>query len=203
VAGSSLASIAGLADAVRGAAIRAGSEEPSVRGADWQTAAVTAVGVDGTVTAAGILARRARSYADPQIGDLIVLTNSGNGNWAALCKLAPGDGSDGWQTPALTSPWINYVGAGGYTGARYRRYPDGDVGIEGVVASNAVAVGPTSNLFTLPAGFRPAAIVVAPVLTTGNAVRQLEVSAVGLVRLTGLPVAAVTYVTIGCRFSTL
>jgi hypothetical protein len=203
MAGSSLAAVATLADAIKSAAVQAGSNEPSVRGADWQTAAVTAVGSDGTVTAAGIIARRSRSYADAAVGDLILLTISGSGNWVALCKLAPSDGSDAWQAPALTSPWINYVGAGGYTGARYRRYPDGDVSIEGVVASNAVSVGPTSNLFTLPANFRPAAIVVAPVLTTGNAVRQLEVSAVGLVRLTGLPVGAVTYVTIGCRFSTL
>ena len=203
MAGSSLAVVASLADAVRAAAVRAGTEEPAVRGADWQTAAVTAVGSDGTVTAAGIIARRSRNYADPAIGDLIVLTNSGNGNWAALCKMAPSDGSDAWLAPSLTAPWINYVGAGGYTNARYRRYADGDVALEGVIFSNGTSVSGTTSVFTLPAGFRPPTIEVFTVLTTGNAVRQMEVTAAGLVRFVSLPVGAVTYITINCRFSTL
>lgn len=201
--GSSLARVASLADAIKGAAVQAGSNEPAVRGADWQTAAVTAVGSDGTVTAAGIIARRSRNYGDAAVGDLIVLTISGSGNWVALCKLAPSDGSDAWQAPSLTAPWINYVGAGGYTNARYRRYADGDVALEGVIFSNGTSVSGTTSVFTLPAGFRPPTIEVFTSLTTGNAVRQMEVTAAGLVRFVSLPVGAVTYITINCRFSTL
>lgn len=200
---SSLAVIARLADAIGGVAAQVGANDPQVRGSDWQTALVTVVGTDGTVTAAGIIARRSRHYADAAIGDLIVLTNSGSGNWVALCKLAPSDGSDAWLAPSLTAPWINYVGAGGYTGARYRRYADGDVALEGVIFSNGTSVSGTTSVFTLPAGFRPPTIEVFTVLTTGNAVRQMEVTAAGLVRFVSLPVGAVTYITINCRYSTL
>lgn len=200
---SGLAITAALADAISSAAVQAGADDPKVRGADWQTAVVTAVGTDGTVTAGGIIARRARNYGDPTVGDLILVTNSGSGNWAALCKMAPADGSDGWQSPTLTTPWINYVAAAGYTPARYRRYADGDVALEGLIASNGTSVTGTSNLFTLPTGFRPSTIQVFTSLTAGNAVRQLEISAAGLVRYTGLPAGAVSYVTINCRFSTL
>lgn len=196
-------SVAKLADAIGTSAEQVGTSTPKVRGADWQTATVTAVGTDGTVTAGGIPARRARNYGDAAVGDLVFLTNSGAGNWAALAKMAPADGSDAWQTPTLTTPWINYVAAPGYTGARYRRYADGDVALEGLIASNGTSVSGAVNVFTLPAGFRPPTIEVFTSLTAGNAVRQLEISAAGLVRFTGLPVGAVSYVTLNCRFSTL
>lgn len=196
-------STARLADAIGASAEQVGTRTPKIRGADWQTATVTAVGTDGTVTAGGIIARRSRNYADPAIGDLVILTNSGNGNWAVLAKTAPADGSDAWQAVTLTLPWINYVAAPGYTAARYRRHADGDVALEGLIASNGTSVSGAVNVFTLPAGFRPGTIQVFTSLTAGNAVRQLEISAAGLVRFTGMPAGAVSYVTLNCRFSTL
>lgn len=195
-------SLARLADAIGTTALTVGTGTPGVRGGDWQLATVTAVGADGTVTAGGIPARRHRGYVDAAIGDLVVLMNSGAGDWIALGKQAPVDGSDGWQTPALTSPWINYVGAGGYRSARYRRYPDGDVALEGVVASNGTSVSGTVTVLTLPAGYWPQAIEVFTAITAGNVIRQLEVTAAGVVRLAGLPAGAVSYVTINCRYST-
>lgn len=195
-------SLTRLADAIGANAANVGAGTPAVRGGDWQPATVTAVNADGTVTAGGIPARRARSYADAAVGDLIALMNSGAGDWIALGKLAPVDGSDGWQAPTLNTPWINYVGAGGYRGARYRRYPDGDVALEGVVASGGTSVSGTVTVLTLPAGYWPQAIEVFTAITAGNVVRQLEVTAAGVVRLAGLPAGAVSYVTINCRYST-
>lgn len=80
-----------LADAVRQQAVAAGTESPAVRGADWRLAVVNTVGSDGTiVTTDGITARCMESYLIPAASDLIVITQSGNGNW-----LAWGRGSTG------------------------------------------------------------------------------------------------------------
>lgn len=73
-----------LADAMRQTAIQAGASSPDVRGADWQTAVVTAVNSDGTVNIGVIVARCLDSYALPAVGDLIYLTQSGAGNWVAV-----------------------------------------------------------------------------------------------------------------------
>lgn len=79
---------AGLADAIRDQAVRAGADTPLVRGADWQTVTVTAVNSDGTVNVGVIVARRLDSYASPQVGDIIYLSSSGAGNWIALGRAA-------------------------------------------------------------------------------------------------------------------
>lgn len=73
-----------LADALRKSAVQAGASSPDVRGADWQTAVVTAVNGDGTVNIGVIVARCLDSYAVPAVGDLIYLTQSGAGNWVAV-----------------------------------------------------------------------------------------------------------------------
>ncbi|MGW6741625.1 hypothetical protein ACWGDX_13015 [Streptomyces sp. NPDC055025] len=70
------------------AARAAGASDPQVRGADWQTAVVTAVGVDGTVSIGSIRARRLDTYQGAQVGDMIAITQSGAGNWVALGRLA-------------------------------------------------------------------------------------------------------------------
>lgn len=77
-----------LADAVAGLAERTGTRTPAVRGSDWRTDTVTAVGGDGTVDVGPIRARRLESYAVPQVGDRVMLTQAGGGSWLAVGRLA-------------------------------------------------------------------------------------------------------------------
>ena len=84
---SSHASTRDLKSALQQQAKRAGERAPSVRGADWRMATVTAVGT-GTVTADGIVCRRLKSYTTPTVGDVTIISQSGNGNWIALGPLA-------------------------------------------------------------------------------------------------------------------
>lgn len=80
-----------LADALRQQAVQAGAATPAVRGADWRLAVVQTVNADGTIlTTDGITARRMETYVGAAATDLIVITQSGNGNW-----LAWGRGSTG------------------------------------------------------------------------------------------------------------
>lgn len=78
-----------LSLALKQQAKRAGERAPSVRGADWRQATVTAVNTDGTVDADGIPSiRRLQAFTDPAVGDTIVISQSGAGNWLALGRLA-------------------------------------------------------------------------------------------------------------------
>ncbi|MEU3613536.1 hypothetical protein ABZ725_14630 [Streptomyces sp. NPDC006872] len=189
-----------LAAAVQRAMVRTGQSTPAVRGADWETATVTAVNADGTVDAGGIEdIRRMADYQAPAVGDLIKVTQSSAGNWLAEGRMVPATG-DAWTSPSLTSPWINYPGGGNYQGARYKRMADGMVVIEGLIASNSVSVSGVSNVFTLPAGYRPTATLVFGTLNTGNVIRQLEVVETGVVRFAALPAGAVGFISINCQF---
>lgn len=76
-----------LAWALKQQATRAGEQAPSVRGADWRLATVTAVGT-GTVTADGLTVRCMESYLFPAAGDVIVITQSSSGNWLAWGRTA-------------------------------------------------------------------------------------------------------------------
>jgi len=87
VSKSSHASNRDLKFALQQQAKRAGERSPSVRGADWRLATVTAVGT-GTVTADGIVCRRLKSYTTPTVGDVSVISQSSSGNWIALGPLA-------------------------------------------------------------------------------------------------------------------
>lgn len=83
------ASTRDLKYAIQQAAKRTGEQAPSVRGADWRLATVTAVNTGGTVDADGIPAiRRLKSYTTPAVGDVIVISQSSSGNWLALGPLA-------------------------------------------------------------------------------------------------------------------
>lgn len=83
-----------LADAANRASLRQAAAAPAVRGADWQLATVATVGSDGTVTTTtAVVARRTEHYLDPAVGDLIVITQSGAGNWLTLGRLGAGSGS--------------------------------------------------------------------------------------------------------------
>ncbi|MFF2100996.1 hypothetical protein [Streptomyces sp. NPDC058202] len=76
-----------LTSALQGQAKRVGEQAPSVRGADWRLATVTAVGA-GTVTADGLVWRCLSSYVSPTIGDVAVVSQSSSGNLIALNRLA-------------------------------------------------------------------------------------------------------------------
>lgn len=67
---------------------RKAAASPLVRGADWRTATVATVGTDNTITTAdGIPCRRMAAYDHPVVGDQIVISRSGAGNWRAEGRL--------------------------------------------------------------------------------------------------------------------
>lgn len=120
---------ADLADALLQESVRAGTSTPAVRGSDWQTAVVTAVATDGTLTAGGISGiRRLAHFTDPAIGDTIVIEQNSKGNIIALGRLATSVGE--WTalpfaagfsaTPTYQVPQYRVVGQsvhlrGGFT----------------------------------------------------------------------------------------
>lgn len=73
-----------LASAVREQAKQAGADTSAVRGSDWRMAVVATVNADGTiVTTDGVTARRDETYVSPAATDLIVISQSSNGQWWA------------------------------------------------------------------------------------------------------------------------
>ncbi|MFF8100194.1 hypothetical protein ACF07S_10520 [Streptomyces sp. NPDC016640] len=141
-----------LAWAIKQQAKRAGEQTPSVRGADWRLATVTAVGVDGTVTADDILCRRMETYTLPLVGDVIVITQSSSGNWLALGRTDPGTGTP-WRayTPAWTAATTNpSLGNGTITG-RYTRLPGRTcVAAIRLVTGSTTTYGSGAYLFSVP-----------------------------------------------------
>ncbi|MFJ7963123.1 hypothetical protein [Streptomyces sp. NPDC096324] len=88
-----------LAWALKRQAQRAGEQAPSVRGADWRLATVTAVNSNGTVDADGIPGiRRAEFYRNALVGDVIALTQASSGNLLAL----------GRMLSVADPPWVPY-----------------------------------------------------------------------------------------------
>ncbi|MET8694678.1 hypothetical protein ABZV65_19295 [Streptomyces bauhiniae] len=78
-----------LAWALEQKAKRTAQTTPTARGADWRQATVATVAGDGTITTTdGIKARCLTSYTTPATGDLIVISQAGNGQWLALNRLA-------------------------------------------------------------------------------------------------------------------
>lgn len=82
----------------------------------------------------------------------------------------------GWLTPTLLNSWSNF--GSGFQAARYRRVGTGQVEIQGLVTGGT---GPVSTVFTLPAGFRPAATLIFATIAN-NAVARIDVEADGDVR---------------------
>lgn len=105
--------------------------------------------------------------------------------------------------PAFTSPWVVYNDpvSGLYQNPRYILGRDGFVDMEGLAKTTSSVTG-TSNIFTLPPGFRPPKHVVFSSLNNGPSTQQLEVLGTGVVRLTGLPAGTVTYASLVARFAT-
>lgn len=144
-----------LVAALKSQSTRAGEQAPSVRGADWRTATVTAVGA-GTVTADGIVARCMERYALPAIGDVAVISESSNGNWIALGRLA--NAASTWANLTLASGYI-YPGHG-YTASWMRDgsriYLRGRIGLTG-----GGGMPNATTIATIPTGIRPAGGVAA------------------------------------------
>lgn len=80
-----------LKAALRRQAQRVGEESPSVRGADWRLAVVTAVNADGTIDADGITVRRLETYVQPAVDDVVVLDQNSMGNWLCRGRIAVDD----------------------------------------------------------------------------------------------------------------
>ncbi|WP_435601442.1 hypothetical protein [Streptomyces sp. C10-9-1] len=150
--------ILSLADAVGEEAERSGARSPAVRGADWRTAEVATVDAAGTVTTTdGIPVRRLQSYRRPAVGDIVVITRSGAGSWAALGRLDTG--TDGWTALTLPGGWSPQAN---YYAPAYRLNRDGTASLSGMsVLSGSLATG--TVVTTLPSEARPAAQVRFPV----------------------------------------
>lgn len=140
------------ARALAAAGQRRAQADPLVRGADWRTATVDTVGTDGTITTSdGIPCRRIQTYQAPAVGDQVVITRSGSGNWLAAGRLAAA--GDGWTALTLASGWTANAS---YNTPAYRLHGDGTASLCGL-ASNAGVTGVATVAtlpFTLPAKVR-------------------------------------------------
>lgn len=145
---------ADLADVLARQVRQASDQDPSIRGADWRLAVVASIQTTGTVTTAdSIVARRTDLYVTPVVGDTIVLTVSGNGNWLALGRVAPSTTAGTWQALTYNGTWSAW-GAPHYPPA-YRINGDGTVSLSGLAKAPGSTTG-TSTIATLPAAARPA-----------------------------------------------
>lgn len=133
---------------------RTAAATPLVRGADWRTAIVASISSNGTITTTdGIPARRIQPYSYPAVGDRVVISRNGAGNWIALGVLGTGTGA--WVTiPAGTG----YTALSGYQAPTCRVSGD-RVDLRGSYSKPGTGVTIVyGDVFaTLPAGYRPAA----------------------------------------------
>jgi hypothetical protein len=107
-----------------------------------------------------------------------------------------------WQTPTLAGTWVNL--AGGYQPIKYRLVDD-MIEMVGVITNASVVANP-STLFTLAAGWRPAAAQhVATVAVWSSASRAvcLDIATSGVIVLDfhGAIGAAVGHLDMDCRFA--
>lgn len=90
----------------------------------------------------------------------------------------------GWEKPTLLSSWENYEAeAGTFSNAFYRKGVDGRVTVIGLVKHPA-AGAPSTTIFTLPEGFRPAKQLIFKGEDTGGTSR-IDVAANGAVAYGG------------------
>jgi hypothetical protein len=142
-----------VAQSIAAASRQAGQDDPVVRGADWQTAVVTAVNTDGTVSIGPIRARCLDTYQGPAVGDQIVISQNGIRTWLAHGRLA--GTTRAWTTLPLASGWSQLSP---YYLPTYRIWSDGTASLSGLASmSGSLASGTT--VATLPAEARPASQV--------------------------------------------
>ncbi|MDG9703823.1 hypothetical protein [Streptomyces sp. DH37] len=170
-----------LADAIANTARRAGQSTPAVRGADWQLATVTAVNTTGTVDCGAIRARRMESYGSPAVGDLIVITRSGSGNWVAWGRLR--DSADTTTTGLVAGTDFGIVEWSGR-----RAGPHCYIRLAVTRTGETITAGSTGNindlhLATIPAGWRPIESLVETIACDGFADGGAHIESSGIVRL--------------------
>jgi hypothetical protein len=149
-----------LASALKRQAKRTGEQTPSVRGADWRLATVTAVGADGTVTADGLKVRRMEDYQAPAVGDVIVVSQSSSGNWITHGRPA--------GATAPSGAWTNIPLASGFTSthtvfgpAQYRivtAYGGTRVELRGSVDATSSVTTQANFSTALPTAARPSVV---------------------------------------------
>lgn len=147
-----------LAGALKRQAQRTGEQAPSVRGSDWTTAVVTAVGTDGTVTAGGLRWRRMDTYQAPAVGDLIAVTQSANGNLLAWGRTAGATDPAGAWTDLPLLGGFTTPQAAGFGDAEYRTltvYGTARVELRGTAACTTALTAQTNVTSALPAAARP------------------------------------------------
>lgn len=81
----------------------------------------------------------------------------------------------GWQDADYENSWALYTS--GHPEAGYRMSPDGRVSLKGLVAGGTYL----TDIFTLPAGYRPKETFLVPALTGGAGVVQLRIDTDGTV----------------------
>ncbi|GAA4799501.1 hypothetical protein [Streptomyces ziwulingensis] len=138
-----------LAAALGRKAQRVGATTPSVRGADWRLAVVTAVAGDGTVTADGISGIRCMdNYALPAVDDVIVIDQNSAGNWLAWGRTAT---SSGWTTLTLAAGMANP--GHGWTPSYLRE--GRRIWLRGRLGPTSGGIADGTTLLTLPTAIRP------------------------------------------------
>lgn len=167
-----------VAAAVARQAPRKAAADPKARGADWRTATVATVGTTTVTTTDGIPCRRMQSYLAPLVGDQIVITRSGNGNWIAKGRLAT---DSGWQTLSLASGWSAW-GAPYWTPG-YRINEDGTASLCGLAKAPASTSG-NATVGTLPAAAAPLNRVHVPCVVNTSIQAALEITSAGVVQIT-------------------
>ncbi|XIG78785.1 hypothetical protein C1N81_39910 [Streptomyces sp. SGAir0957] len=146
-----------------------------MRGSDWRTATVTAVGT-GTITADGLVWRCMETYARPVVGDVAIVTQSGNGNLVAWGRASNGAA---WTPISLVSGWT--ANPSYYTPA-YRLWGDGTASLCGLASmSGTLASGTT--VANLPAAATPAAQVRAPAQVAIGYFGVITITTAGAIQL--------------------
>lgn len=141
-----------LTAALKRQAQRAGEQAPSVRGADWRLATVTAVAGDGTITADGITGIRCMEfYLNPAVGDVARIDLSSSGNQVAMGRLATA-GASGWTTyaPAWTSTGTAPALVNGSLTGRYQRFGRTVVCGINLIPGSTTTFGTGNYSFSLP-----------------------------------------------------
>jgi hypothetical protein len=173
--------MADLADAMQMQVQQATDLNPSIRGADWRLAVVASIDTDGTVTTTdNIIARRMSTYLTPIVGDVIVITSSGNGNWITYGRTAPASTAGTWQTLPLAGSWTAYGLP--FLTPSYRINGDGTVSLAGLARAPGSTTG-TSTVGTLPVGARPSAQIRATSMVAIASVGALDIKADGTVQI--------------------
>lgn len=169
-----------LSAAISRKAQRVGERAPSVRGADWRTATVTAENGNGTVDAGGIEDIRCmETYSLPAVGDVIAITQSSSGNWLAWGRTTTDDPD--WTPLTLAAGYTNP--GHGYTASYLRE--GRRIWMRGRIGPTSGTIADGATLATIPTAIRPgvaAAWAVARDAGAMPAVCRLEITAAGALR---------------------